>query len=481
MVLQKGVWPVIGVAKRPWLSRYPDQGAARLLRDGFEFGFIIPCAVPPEGHSLKNLKSAREQPEVIRGKLEKEVALGRMAGPFSVPPLERLVVSPLGVVPKKERGKFRLIHHLSFPKGASVNDGIDKELSSVSYTSFDFALGLVREAGPGARMAKTDIESAFRLLPVHPDSLYLLGCFFEGGYYVDRCLPMGCSISCAYFEAFSSFLEWVVKERAGVGSVTHYLDDFLCVGPADTGICELLLGTMLEVFGAFGVPVAHDKTEGPATVIQFLGIEIDTVGRVCRLPREKIEDLVEGLEGALAVRKVTLQQLQSILGKLNFACRVLPMGRVFTRRLSLATVGVREPHHFIRLTAALKEDIRMWITFLESFDGRAYWLEPMIASDELELFTDAAGSGGFGAYLAGRWCAGSWPGRWPDSALIRNLAFLELFPLVVAVTLWGEVLRNRAVCFRSDNMSVVAAVNTQTSSSMPVVVLLRQLLLGCLR
>ncbi|KAM9319746.1 uncharacterized protein PAF06_004160 [Gastrophryne carolinensis] len=327
-----------------------------------------------------------------------------MAGPFSDPPLKDLVVSPLGVVPKKERGKFRLIHHLSFPRGGSVNDGIDKELASVSYTSFDFALGMVREAGPGALMAKTDIESAFRLLPVHPDSLYLLGCFFEGGYYVDRCLPMGCSISCAYFEAFSSFLEWVIKERAGLGSVTHYLDDFLCVGPGGTRICDLLLATMLNVFGDFGVPVAHDKTEGPATVIKFLGIEIDTVQRVCRLPREKIEDLVGGLEGALGVKKVTLVQLQSVLGKLNFACRVLPMGRVFTRRLSLATAGVREPHHFIRLTAGMKEDIRMWITFLESFDGLAYWLDPVKGNDELELFTDAAGSPpqGFGytAYVA---------------------------------------------------------------------------------
>ncbi|KAM9326262.1 uncharacterized protein PAF06_002450 [Gastrophryne carolinensis] len=318
-------------------------------------------------------------------------ARGRSAAPGR-PPLEDLVVSPLGVVPKKEPGKFRLIHHLSFPRGGSVNDGIDKELSSVSYTSFDFALDMVREAGPGALMAKTDIESAFRLLPVHPDSLYLLGCFFEGGYYVDRCLPMGCSISCAYFEAFSSFLEWVVKERAGLGSVTHYLDDFLCVGPGGTRVCHLLLSTMLNVFGAFGVPVAHDKTEGPATVIKFLGIEIDTVRGVCRLPRDKIEDLVGGLEGALGVKKVTLVQLQSVLGKLNFACRVLPMGRVFTRRLSLATAGVQEPHHFIRLTAAMKEDIRMWVTFLESFDGLAYWMDPVKANDELELFTDAAGS-----------------------------------------------------------------------------------------
>lgn len=49
-------------------------------------------------------------------KLRKEVALGRMGGPFPAAPFDDLVVSPLGVVPKKEPGKFRLIHHLSFPK-----------------------------------------------------------------------------------------------------------------------------------------------------------------------------------------------------------------------------------------------------------------------------------------------------------------------------------------------------------------------------
>lgn len=43
----------------------------------------------------------------------------------------------LGVVPKKEVNTFCLIHHLSFSKGALVNDGIDLELCSVVYTSFD--------------------------------------------------------------------------------------------------------------------------------------------------------------------------------------------------------------------------------------------------------------------------------------------------------------------------------------------------------
>ena len=160
-----------------------------------------------------------------------------MAGPFRVPPLVNLKVSLLGVVPKKEPNKFRLIHHLSYPKGASFNYGIDADLCSVVYTSFDAAVNWVRWWGRGTLMAKVDIEAAFRLLPLNVESLHLLGCFWEGSYFVDRCLPMGCSLSCAYFEMFSSFLEWVVVDVSGCSSVIHYLDDFFCLGlPESSGL-----------------------------------------------------------------------------------------------------------------------------------------------------------------------------------------------------------------------------------------------------
>lgn len=88
-----------------------------------------------------------QHPDVFLEKLRKEVALGRMGGPFPAAPFDDLVVSPLGVVPKKEPGKFRLIHHLSFPKGGSVNDAIDQGACSVTYTSFDAAVGWVRRYG----------------------------------------------------------------------------------------------------------------------------------------------------------------------------------------------------------------------------------------------------------------------------------------------------------------------------------------------
>lgn len=124
-----------------------------------------------------------EHPQVLRDKIHKEVELGRIARPFSFPPFDNLCVSPLDVVPKKETGKFCLIYHLSYPKGDSVNDCISKEEASVSYVSFDRTIGLVRVASPGALLVKSNIESAFRLLPLHPDCFHWLGSRMDGLYY----------------------------------------------------------------------------------------------------------------------------------------------------------------------------------------------------------------------------------------------------------------------------------------------------------
>ena len=67
---------------------------------------------------------AIRNPSAVNEKLSKELKLGRIAGPFSEKPLSSLRLSPLGLIPKKAPGEFRLIHHLSFPYGTSVNSHI---------------------------------------------------------------------------------------------------------------------------------------------------------------------------------------------------------------------------------------------------------------------------------------------------------------------------------------------------------------------
>ena len=97
-----------------------------------------------------------------------------------------------GIVPMSHQpGKWRLIVDLSHPKGYSVNDRIEPELCSLTYTSVDKAVQNVLELGTGIELAKFDVESAYRTVPVHPDDRRLLGMQWKGGIYVDTVLPFG--------------------------------------------------------------------------------------------------------------------------------------------------------------------------------------------------------------------------------------------------------------------------------------------------
>ena len=113
-----------------------------------------------------------------------------MAGRFDNPPIANFQVSAIGLVPKKHSAKFRTIFHLSFPKSgsASINASISKDDFSLQYVTIDNAIKGIKSLGPGCFMAKTDIESAFRLIPVHPDDYELLGMHGNGKYYYDKVL-----------------------------------------------------------------------------------------------------------------------------------------------------------------------------------------------------------------------------------------------------------------------------------------------------
>jgi hypothetical protein len=471
-----------------WLSDYPNREDAAILSNGFREGFKLLYSGPRLPTEAKNLKSAIDAPHIVREKLGKEVEAGRIAGPFDTRPIASLRVSPLGLVPKKD-GDFRLIHHLSYPEGSSVNDFLDPELCSVEYTSIDKVVAAIQQLGKGTLLAKSDVKRAFRLLRIWPGDFDLLGMKFEGQYYFDKCLPMGCSMSCALFEKFSTFIEWYVQREAAQvvqnSSNTfpyHYLDDFIFGGGAGTSVCKTLLDLFYSVCNALGVPIAHEKTVEPTEILEFLGLEFNTILMQIKIPDDKVHELQKLLLHIASLRRVTLKTLQSLIGSLNFACRAIVPGRAFCRRFIDATRGIKHPHHRIKVTAGMKKDLGVWSSFLENFNGVSMFLEPYWDSDvSLQLFTDAAAGIGFGIYFQGDWAADKWPQSWKNTAVVQDITFLELFPIVCAIAIWGSQLSGKKIIFRCDNMSVVAIVNSQTSKSPRVMDLVRQLVLMCLR
>ena len=74
-----------------------------------------------------------------------------------------------------------------------------------------------------------------------------------------------------------------------------------------------------------------------------------------RLPKEKPIAINHILTIFMHSKKISLRQLQSLIGLLNFACQVVAPGRAFCRRLIDASV--KKPHHKIRVSQAMREDI----------------------------------------------------------------------------------------------------------------------------
>jgi len=73
------------------------------------------------------------------------------------------------------------------------------------------------------------IKSAFRLLPCYPGDFDLIGFKIGEMYYIDKCMPMRCSISCSTFENFST----VFQEVHELSKLDHYSNDFFFAEIAD--------------------------------------------------------------------------------------------------------------------------------------------------------------------------------------------------------------------------------------------------------
>ncbi len=462
------------------LEKYPNKKSANILKEGFTHGFKLGYQGERKAREAPNLKSVVKDPVRAMEKLNKEIDKHRIAGPFKNCPIPNLIISPIGLIPKAEPGKFRLIQHLSYPEGESINDKIDPEVCVVKYASFDEAVRIVVCVGKGALMAKADIESAFRLLPIHPEDFQLLGIKVKDNYYVDKALPMGASCSPAFFEKFSTFIEWVVKREAATDRVSHYADDFIFVGD-ESGIssCARLVAQFENVCQKLGVPLAKEKSVGPTTKITYLGLEIDSVKQVIAVPQNKLEDIKKKVNDVLNASTISLRSLQSVIGSLSFICKAVSPGRAFLRRLIDLTCGEKKSNESIELSQGARTDLEMWAIFLRQYNGNSIIPEQAwIEGQDLELFTDASGEVGCGGYYRGKWFQSRWPS---EEFKDFSIAWLEFFPILVAVVIWGDSLQGKRIIIRSDNKAVVSILNRQTSRCPKIMKLLRFFVLQCLK
>ena len=203
----------------------------------------------------------------------------------------------------------------------------------MAYPDFQEAVKLCLSAGASCHVAKSDMSSAFRHVPLNSvawPNLILKAQHPTTGvwyFFVDKCLPFGSVISCVIFQAFSDTVAFIVSFNTKKPLI-NYLDDYLFVAFIKRE-CDEQVKVFIQACSQIKFPVALEKTWWGTTLLSFLGLLLDTVNSVVCLPTDEVQKALNWVEFFLNKenKKATVLQYQKLCGTLNFLCRCVILGR----------------------------------------------------------------------------------------------------------------------------------------------------------
>ena len=207
------------------LVPYEDHDIIELLK----YGFPVDCQVSPINPGLPpNHKGATDFPLEIQTQLRKEILLGGALGPFEIPPFATPRFSPLNSVPKKDSSDRRLILDLSFPRGKSINDGINKDIYLGKYSkleppTIDKLVEKIVELGKGSKIFKVDLSRSYKQFFINPLDFPLMGFAFDGKFYFNCTLSMGSRSSARCYQRVTSAVVHIFTNYGHFA--INYLDD----------------------------------------------------------------------------------------------------------------------------------------------------------------------------------------------------------------------------------------------------------------
>ena len=171
---------------------------------------------------------------------------------------------------------------------------------------------------------------------------------------------------------------------------------------------------------------------------------------------------------------VTLRELKSLIGKLQFATSTIRGGRCFLRRLHDATIGKTSPFHKVVLTAETKQDLALWEDFLKNHNGVEITQTPTHFAHS--ICSDASLTG-YGGTYKNSYIQGCFPPSWAR----HPIHILELFPIYLLIHIFQSAFRNSSLRVQCDNHAIVHTLNKLTSKDPKTMTILRKITLLLLK
>ena len=424
------------------------------IKDGFNLIDDDVAHVPGE---CENYISATDPSvyDMVESQIVNEIANGN----YIVTDKRPVLVSALGAVPKPGGDTVRLIHDCSRPVGTSLNDLATK--ASVKYQTLEEAISA---STSGCFYAKVDLKSAYRSVRIHPSNYPITGLKWQFSdhaaptYLYDTRLPFGARKSPAIFHRLTQAVRRFMCNR-GYDNIIVYLDDFLIISESKEK-CRETMSVLINLLRRLGFAINWSKVEDPCNIITFLGIQLDSHKLIISLLQDKFVNFIDILLEFKDKKHASKKQLQSLAGRLNWACRVVRGGRIYLRRVLNAMNQLKLPHHKIMLSKDFMADIHWWLDYASTFNGTRMLSNSIIIPP---VHVDACNVGA-GIAFNGDWAYINWAEDWPEVQHM-HINFKEVFAIVAAVFRWGHLWCNAKVTFLTDSECAKAILSKGTTQN----------------
>ena len=440
------------------LRGYHDQEIIKFMR----YGWPIDCGEVAELHvTPPNQQGARDNPTKLGQYIDAELDRKSVIGPFEANPFDASArISPLDAIPKKESDDLRIILNLSYPPHKSVNDAIDKdwflgEATNLKYPGVDSLIRLIKRKGRGCLLFKTDLKKFYRQIFMDPGSIHLLGYSIQGKLYFDVVLSMGLRIACYIGQRITNALMYIYKRLSFEG--INYLDDL--GGAERKNRARRAYSALKGLLKDLNMWEAEEKACPPAHIMTFLGIEYNTINLTIALTKDRLTELKNLVSEWLRKEAAEIKQVQSLLGKLNFACATVRAGRVFLARIiAFLCQFYIEDKQVLPIPSHIKKDLEWWAKFIQEFDGISIMHDDRFSRPDAKINSDSCLSGCGAWNESGEYFHLQYPAQLVTDADI-HISELECLAVTVALKVWVHRYKGKNLLLHCDNSSTVEVIN----------------------
>jgi hypothetical protein len=424
----------------------------------------------------RNGPSLKKFPAEWRTQVNADMALGRLVHPVQVG-VKVVKAAALHLIPK------------SHPETRVLGDGVRLICDSTRHDHPDAVNANIKLAPPAPihrymsmrrlkrRMAVyitkygkfymgvSDAKAAFRRIRVRLKDWELMGLdteLPEVGMLLSTVLTFGLRSSPRSWVTLEDGMIWALR-AVGVDAGA-FVDDAYVLA-ASYNQCLEGVKRCIYLHDATGAPACRTKLQSggmPDTTQEYTGIvwSASPAGRgSMSFTAKKLAKYVDQLRLVATRSKLPAKVVASVKGRMAHACTVYEQAKPWSA--CWHRVDTTNTSMVIRITHEMARCAKFMARVMSDRVG-CHIVEP--TTHRVQMYTDASTSTGYGAHMGAAYLYGRWS---VEEAKVASIFTYELYTVVLAVVVFGDLIRGRRVVLHCDNQAVVACLNSLKAPTAP--------------